>query len=259
MATTADHLKGKVSLVTPLHYKLEEGYLWALATSSEIMTKLVWFGKDVEKVSVINQGFGENAVSFYSELGMLGHDALDLYGKIGNCLYSAADGVVSYVNDPLPSGTTYNTNTWGATYVDSEQNGVKFRMFYGHISDSLVKVGQKVRAGELISLLGNTGKYTTGPHCHWEFLELDQNNNVLNLTNGYRGGLKFDMLVEDLVIYRSDDLKKLYDYARDKGSALGYYFGFGGLERFNLAKVKLQVVGATRSQYYNYIIRNLFK
>jgi murein DD-endopeptidase MepM/ murein hydrolase activator NlpD len=44
-------------------------------------------------------------------------------------------------------------------------NGVKTR--YGHNSKLLVHEGQKVAAGDLVSLVGSTGD-STGPHCHFE-------------------------------------------------------------------------------------------
>jgi murein DD-endopeptidase MepM/ murein hydrolase activator NlpD len=44
-------------------------------------------------------------------------------------------------------------------------NGVKTR--YGHNSKLLVHEGQKVNAGDVVSLVGSTGD-STGPHCHFE-------------------------------------------------------------------------------------------
>ncbi|HOD06383.1 MAG TPA: M23 family metallopeptidase, partial [Anaerolineaceae bacterium] len=38
---------------------------------------------------------------------------------------------------------------------------------YGHQSESYVKEGDIVEAGQLIGLIGNTGR-VTGPHLHWE-------------------------------------------------------------------------------------------
>ena len=39
---------------------------------------------------------------------------------------------------------------------------------YKHCGTLLKQQGQQVTGGEAIALVGNTGKYTTGPHLHFE-------------------------------------------------------------------------------------------
>lgn len=45
---------------------------------------------------------------------------------------------------------------------------------YGHLSKILVKYGKEVERGELIGLVGNTGKFSTGPHLHYQVSVNDQ-------------------------------------------------------------------------------------
>ncbi|HEY0484884.1 MAG TPA: M23 family metallopeptidase [Mycobacteriales bacterium] len=54
---------------------------------------------------------------------------------------------------------------YGYAVIIDHGNGITTR--YGHNSKLLVHVGEKVKAGQEISLVGSTGD-STGPHCHFE-------------------------------------------------------------------------------------------
>jgi len=85
------------------------------------------------------------------------HTGLDL-SACGNTLniYTVAPGVVVF-SGPLTVRGTY-------TLID---HGWGIYSGYGHQSESYVKEGDIVEAGQLIGLIGNTGR-VTGPHLHWE-------------------------------------------------------------------------------------------
>ena len=58
-----------------------------------------------------------------------------------------------------------NVNGFGNVVVIRHDNGLE--TVYGNNAQNLVKVGQKVKAGDLIGLTGRTGRATT-PHLHFE-------------------------------------------------------------------------------------------
>jgi len=84
------------------------------------------------------------------------HTGLDMYGS-GVPIYAPADGVVAYTGElVVRGGTTFIDHGWGI-YTG-----------YYHQAEILVEVGQFVERGEVIGIVGGTGR-STGPHLHWEF------------------------------------------------------------------------------------------
>lgn len=86
------------------------------------------------------------------------HYGTDIGLRVGDTIVSAFDGTVRIVS--------YEARGFGHYIVVRHNNGLE--SLYAHLSKPLVKVNQKVRAGELIGLGGNTGR-STGPHLHLEF------------------------------------------------------------------------------------------
>ena len=62
-------------------------------------------------------------------------------------------------------------------YVMIIQHDQNIVTCYKHNSELLKRQGEKVKAGEVIAIMGNTGKETTGPHLHFE---LWVNGNPIN-------------------------------------------------------------------------------
>ncbi len=85
------------------------------------------------------------------------HAGTDLDIDVGDSILAAFDGVVRV--------THYHNGGYGNFIIIRHHNGLE--SLYGHLQKSKVKVGQEVKAGELIGLGGNTGR-STGPHLHFE-------------------------------------------------------------------------------------------
>jgi len=83
------------------------------------------------------------------------HYGLDLDGSTGDEIRAANDGRVVMVRDCYTSGNT--------VLVD---HGAGLLTAYFHLSRFLVKAGQEVRRGQLLGLVGKTGR-VTGPHLHF--------------------------------------------------------------------------------------------
>ncbi len=84
------------------------------------------------------------------------HHGIDIANKIGTPIIAPADGVVSRVFKDIGLGLTLDI-----------QHGYGIATRYGHLSKVHVKVGEKVKRGERIAAIGNTGR-STGPHLHYE-------------------------------------------------------------------------------------------
>ncbi len=87
------------------------------------------------------------------------HSGVDISAPLGMPIRATADGVISY------SGWTKSSGN-----VVLIEHGCGFSTAYAHNRDNVVKVGQRVKRGEIVAHSGSTGK-STGPHVHYEVWE----------------------------------------------------------------------------------------
>lgn len=84
------------------------------------------------------------------------HSGLDFCGQTGHKIFAPAKGKVVYTGSFFVRGnTTIIDHGWGVFTL------------YAHQSEIEVNVGDIVEPGQVIGLVGNTGR-VTGPHLHWE-------------------------------------------------------------------------------------------
>lgn len=83
------------------------------------------------------------------------HNGLDIAAPAGTPIKATADGIVEFAGYIRGYGK-----------IVTLRHGYGHKTSYGHSSKLLVKVGQTVKKGQPIALVGNTGR-STGPHVHY--------------------------------------------------------------------------------------------
>lgn len=96
------------------------------------------------------------------------HQGVDFAGKLGAEIIAVADGVVTWSSDRYGFGNLVEIN---------HGNGYATR--YAHNSENLVAVGDEVRKGQTVALMGKTGR-ATGPNLHFEVLRNGQRVNPVS-------------------------------------------------------------------------------
>ena len=86
------------------------------------------------------------------------HSGMDFSAKIGTDIYATGDGKITMAG--------WKQGYGNCVMID---HGYGYQTLYGHMSKFKVRVGQKVKRGEVIGAVGNTGK-STGPHLHYEVI-----------------------------------------------------------------------------------------
>jgi len=85
------------------------------------------------------------------------HYGVDIVSNLNEPILSILDGTVVFSGWTLEAG-----------YIIGIQHRNNLISIYKHNSQLLKEMGNRVRAGEAIAIIGNTGEYTTGPHLHFE-------------------------------------------------------------------------------------------
>jgi len=107
----------------------------------------------VDKVT-FTSSFGVRSDPFRGTAAM--HAGVDIPGTIGTPIYATADGVVSHAGRQGGYGNLVQIN---------HGRGLETR--YGHLSKILVADNTRVHRGQMIGLMGSTGR-STGSHLHYE-------------------------------------------------------------------------------------------
>lgn len=126
---------------------------WKKLDATEQPQIAVPSAQPVERVDY-SSNFGVRSDPFNHGARM--HAGVDLRGPIGTPIYATADGYV---------GRAERAGGYGNLVELEHGKGLQTR--YGHLSKILVNPGDRIRRGQLIALMGSTGR-STGSHLHYE-------------------------------------------------------------------------------------------
>jgi len=102
----------------------------------------------------VTSDFGQRLDPYTADRVM--HAGLDIAAEHGKAIYAPSDGMVVFAG---PEGG------YGNVIVIDHGYGIKTR--YGHLAQILVKPGDRIKRGQQVASIGNTGR-STGPHLHYE-------------------------------------------------------------------------------------------
>tara|TARA_B100001027_G_scaffold60321_1_gene40736 strand:+ start:924 stop:1892 length:969 start_codon:yes stop_codon:yes gene_type:complete len=130
----------------------------------------------------IASGFGLRMHPIYKIIKM--HKGMDFTAPVGTEIYATGDGIVEKVGWVGGYGRTIMIN-----------HGFGYKTRYAHCSKYKCRKGQKVKRGDLIGFVGNTGQ-SSGPHLHYEVFK---NNRQINPVNFFFNDLspeEYDKVIE---------------------------------------------------------------
>ena len=130
----------------------------------------------------IASGFGLRMHPIYKILKM--HKGMDFTAPVGTEIYATGDGIIEKVGW---------TGGYGKTIMINHGYGYKTR--YAHCSKFKCKRGQKVKRGDLIGFVGNTGQ-STGPHLHYEVFKNKKQINPVNFFFNDLSAEEYDKVIE---------------------------------------------------------------
>lgn len=108
-----------------------------------------------KQLNRIASGFGSRIDPVYGTPKM--HKGLDFSAPQGTPIYATGDGIIEAAG--------YSEGGYGNHVMIN--HGYGYETLYGHMVRIKVRVGQRVKRGEVVGWVGSTGK-STGPHCHYE-------------------------------------------------------------------------------------------
>ena len=151
------------------HQSVSYDELFELARNKETMLACIpaIFPLKETEIKYISSYFGYRPDPIYKIERF--HSGIDFSAELGTEAYATGDAVVADVEN----------NEWGYGIMVTLDHGFGYKTRYAHLQKSSVRKGQKVKRGQLVGLIGSTGK-ATGVHLHYEVLKNDVQINPIH-------------------------------------------------------------------------------
>lgn len=143
--------------------------VYKMATSKEKMLASIpaiqpVANKDLKRMA---SGYGMRMHPIYKRRKM--HTGMDFSAEQGTEIYATGDGVVAEVEN--------SRRGYGNHVVLS--HGYGYKTLYAHMTQYIVRRGEKVKRGQIIGYVGNTGT-SVAPHLHYEVIKNGEKVNPVN-------------------------------------------------------------------------------
>ena len=183
-------------------------YNFGQAFKEDSVTLILTQGED----NCFTMPYKGNLTSLFGWRRYRPHYGTDIDLETGDSVVACFDGMVRVAK---------YYHGYGNCVIIRHSNGLE--TVYGHMSKLLVESGQKVDAGTLIGLGGNTG-HSTGSHLHFEFRYLGQALDTQDFIDYEKGELKSNCFV-----LRKSDVENKYDlralHTRHKSDLMARKYG----------------------------------
>lgn len=128
-------------------------------------------------------GFGPRIHPVYKTLRM--HSGVDFTAPTGTPIYAPGNAIVR----------TVERNRHGYGLMIVLDHGYGYQTLYAHLSKFNVREGQRVKRGEIIGFVGNTG-VSTAPHLHYEVIRHGKKVNPINYFFNDLSPEEFEYIIE---------------------------------------------------------------
>ena len=118
------------------------------------------------------------------------HPGVDFSAKKGPPIYASADGIV--ISNDIFGGRGFGKHV-------TISHGFGYHTLYAHMDKAIKKRGQRVKRGDLIGYIGNTGR-STAPHLHYEVIKNGRRVNPINYFFNDLSPTQYDDLVRSAAI-----------------------------------------------------------